>query len=39
MTPAQIPVDELDILNFAFAYIDSDVSCFAHCCFAELGHL
>lgn len=26
MTPAQIPVGELDILNFAFAYVDTDVS-------------
>ncbi|KAL7793735.1 glycoside hydrolase family 18 protein [Trichoderma ceciliae] len=26
MTPAQIPVDELDILNFAFAYIDTDLN-------------
>ncbi|KAL7938018.1 glycoside hydrolase family 18 protein [Trichoderma chlorosporum] len=26
MTPAQIPVDELDILNFAFAYIDTGLS-------------
>jgi hypothetical protein len=27
MTPGQIMVDQLDILNFAFAYIDTDVSC------------
>lgn len=26
MTPAQIPVDQLDILNFAFAYVNTDVS-------------
>jgi GH18 family chitinase len=27
MTPAQIPVEQLTILNFAFAYIDTEVSC------------
>ncbi|UKZ63160.1 uncharacterized protein TrAtP1_004390 [Trichoderma atroviride] len=26
MTPAQIPVEELDILNFAFAYIDTSLN-------------
>ncbi|KAM0524100.1 hypothetical protein ACHAPE_001355 [Trichoderma viride] len=26
MTPAQIPVDQLDILNFAFAYVNTDLN-------------